>query len=75
MKDVADGGFVKIGVMGDAPMIAEMKLRKGFDGSRDAIAADAAEFDKVFRRGDSDQDPASRGQDPAEFGRIHSGVN
>ena len=44
--------------------------REGFDGAGDAVAARAAQFDQILRRGQSDEEAPAFAQDAAEFGGV-----
>ena len=67
-----NGGSVEIGRGGDAAPIDESEVkRECLDGSGHAIAARAAQLDKVIRCGNGDEEPSLVAQDTPEFARIH----
>ena len=73
MQDIVNRGRVEIGRGRDAALLGEREIaRKRLDGSRGAVAAFAAQFNEIIRRGDGDQEASLGPQDASEFGRIHS---
>ncbi len=76
VQEILNGGSVEIGGGRDATLLGEGEVaREGFNRSRDAVAAFAANFNQVIGRGDGNQKASVGAQDALEFWRIHPARN
>ena len=76
VQKILNGGSVEIGGGRDATLLGEGEVaREGFNRSRDAVAAFAANFNQVIGRGDGNQKASVGAQDALEFWRIHPARN